>query len=299
MISVVVCTYNRAHLLPICLQSLVDQAIDKSLYEVIVVDNNSTDETSGIASDFAKRYENFTVVYEKKQGKSYALNAGIDASKGKYVAFIDDDAKAFPDWLERIMNAFNTVKPEPAAVGGKISPWYEQMPPAWFTDDLEIRTWGDEKGFLKPPRAQHGFSGSNMTLPREILNECGGFMPDVGPVGDKFAMGEEITLYNRIYEKHPWFWYDPTILVEHFVPVSKMSVGYRIKRAYLGGISMVFLQKKISIPIMIKTLLVVIVKVVILPFKVRWWQKNWQRSFIYHVQPIANAYGFLAGNLFK
>lgn len=299
MISVVVCTYNRSHILPICLQSLVYQKIDKSLYEVIVVDNNSTDETYEIASDFAKRYDNFTVVIEKAQGKSYALNAGIDASKGRYVAFIDDDAKAFPDWLERIMDAFNTVSPEPAAVGGKISPWYEQTPPSWFTDDLEIRTWGEERGFLKPPRAQHGFSGSNMSIPRKVLKECGGFLPDVGPVGDKFAIGEEITLYNRIYEKHPWFWYDPAIRVEHFVPIFKMTVGYRIKRAYLGGVSMVFLQKKISISVIIKTFLFVIIKVFILPLKVRWWQKNWQRSFINHVQPIANAYGFLVGNLFR
>ena len=298
LISAVVCTYNRCYLLKGALQSLSEQTLDKGQYEVSVVDNNSTDNTWQVAQEFAARHDNIKVVKEQRQGKSYALNAGIAASKGKYIAFMDDDAKAYPDWLKRIVEAFDSVEPQPAAVGGEIHPFYEQTPPAWFTDDLEIRTWGEKKGFLQPPRAQYGFSGSNMALPKKLLEGCGGFVAGTGPEGDRFAIGDEIALYDKIYWGYPWFWYDPLIRVEHFVPVRKMKVSYRIRRAYLGGVSITLLKTKKSIISAVKTFVFLLVKSCILPFRVRWWHKDWQKDLLEHTQPVAGALGTLKGLIF-
>ena len=299
VISVMVCTYNRCDLLKGALQSLSEQTLDKEQYEVIVVDNNSTDNTWQITQEFAAKHVNVKVIKEVKQGKSYALNTGIAKSKGKYVAFMDDDAKAYPDWLERIVEAFETVKPEPAAVGGMILPWYEQTPPEWFTDDLEIRTWGEEKRFLEPPRAKYGFSGSNMALPKKVLEFCGGFVAGTGPEGDKFAIGDEVALYNKIYWECPWFWYDPAIKVEHFVPIRKMKVCYRIKRAYLGGVSMALLQERLPILFVARAVLFIVIKGILLPVYIQWWHREWQKSFLKHTQPVAGAFGTLKGLIFN
>lgn len=247
-ISAVVCTYNRSTLLQKCLESLVNQTVSKSNYEVIIVDNNSSDNTQEVATFFTTKFKNISLVRENKQGKSYALNTGISVSQGQYIAFVDDDAQAQPDWLEKILDAFDTIDPKPVSVGGEIYPWYEHPPPGWFTDDLEIRSWGSQKCFLKPPRAQHGFSGSNIAFRKDVLLEYGGFPVDYGPKGEVFALGEETALSNQIYKDYPFFWYDPAILVFHFVPAGKMKLVYLFKRSILGGKAMTKINGKQFLP---------------------------------------------------
>lgn len=236
VLSVIVCTFNRVDLLPDCLTALVNQDLDKSLFEVIVINNNSTDSTQEVAETFTIHH-NFRVVFEYNQGLSHARNRGWLEAKGKYVAFIDDDAKADPHWCKRIVDAFNTVNPTPVVVGGEIHPWYEVHPPNWFCDDFEIRSWGKEKGFLKAPQGAYGFSGSNMTFSKDILIKYGGFSPDFGMVGNKMRMGEETELFIKIFKDYPYFWYDPAIQVKHFVPSKNMKVWYRFKRNFSSGLA--------------------------------------------------------------
>lgn len=295
-ISVVVCTYNRANLLPKCLLSLAGQTIGADFYEVIVVNNGSTDGTQKIAEEFALSHPNFRVAAEGRQGLSHARNRGYREAKGEYVAYIDDDAMAFPDWLERILSAFDNVEPGPAAIGGEILPWYETAPPDWFTDDFEVRSWGESKGFLSPPRAPYGFSGSNMSFRRPVLVSSGGFSGDLGMVGKKSRFGEETELFSRIYKEHPWFWYDPEIRVRHLVPARNMTVCYRLKRAYLSGVNMAAVNGR-SAPGFLMTLLSVIIKTMTLLFRAAWLQRPWKRSFVKEAAPIANAIGHLIGLL--
>ena len=247
LISVVVCTYNRDDLLGTCLESLVAQTADKSLYEVIVVNNNSTDHTQKVADGFAHQYPNFRVIFESAISLSHARNCGWKEAQGEYVAYIDDDAQASPDWCERILKAFSNVKPAPVAVGGKILPWYESSPPVWFSDELETRTWGDEAGFLKPPRDAYGFSGSNMAFPRRIFYKLGGFSTGFGMVGGKLRMGEDTEFFFRLYKNgKDKIWYDPEIQVKHFTPTTHFFLSYRLKRAYVTGTSYAYLKSSWS-----------------------------------------------------
>lgn len=296
-LSVVVCTYNRVELLKGALQSLVSQTVNKSLYEVLIVDNNSTDQTENIVCRISGMYPNFRYIKEPKQGLSYARNRGFKEARYKYVAYIDDDARASPEWVEKILTAFNTIKPMPLVVGGEIHPWYETAPPAWFTDDFEIRTWGSEKGFLQPPRAQYGFSGSNMAFKKEVFEKYNGFSPDFGIVGDALRLGEEAALFYRIYQDHPFFWYDPEIKVEHWVPAKNMKVSYRLKRAYVGGVTIAGITGS-SVFTILTTIMSLSFRISTLPLRVRWWEKYWQRSFLKHTQPIAWSMGFLRSSLF-
>lgn len=243
-LSVIVCTYNRADRLVGCLMSLADQTIDKKSYEVIVVDNNSTDGTARIVTEISGRFPNFRMVKELRQGLSYSRNRGWREANGKYVAFIDDDAKATRNWCANILNAFETVSPRPAAVGGEVHPFYEVSPPRWFSDDLEIRSWGSEACFLQSPRAVYGFSGSNMAFTRNILENYKGFSPRYGMSGKRLRVGEETELFSRIHGDNPLFWYDPQIKVFHWVPKKNMSISYRFWRSFVGGKSFASIQRR-------------------------------------------------------
>ena len=99
LFSVVICTYNRASLLPTALQTVCEQALDCTEYEVLVVDNNSTDETRFVTESFMQRYSNVRYCFEPQQGLSYARNRGWREARGKYVAYTDDECKVPPQWL--------------------------------------------------------------------------------------------------------------------------------------------------------------------------------------------------------
>ncbi|UCF30159.1 MAG: glycosyltransferase family 2 protein [bacterium] len=236
-LSVVVCTHNRPALLASCLQSLADQSLAGDQYEVIVVDNNSTGSTGEVIDRFAGRVKNFRSVVETDQGLSHARNRGWREALGEFVAFIDDDARAAPDWCERILGAFETVTPRPVLVGGRILPWYETPPPEWFVDELETREWGGTPRFLHGGNARYGFSGSNMAFAREVLDEYGGFSPAFGMEGGKRRVGEESELCFRIYADRPAFWYDPAIEVLHWVPVGHYRPGYHFMRGVQSGLA--------------------------------------------------------------
>lgn len=229
-LSVIVCTYNREDLVKYALSSLVAQSLDNTLYEVLVVDNNSQDSTISIVRQFEEKYENFHLIIEREQGLSFARNRGWREAKGIFVAYMDDDAKAFTDWCEKIVQAFECVSPTPIAVGGDIDPWYEKEPPKWFSDDMEIRTWHQTKGFLEPQKAKYGFWGSNMAFQRAVLEEYGGFSCDYGMLGEKARMGEDTEFFGRISQFNKPLWYDPSICVSHWVPECKLQIAYRFLR---------------------------------------------------------------------
>jgi len=236
-LSVVVCTYNRSGLLMGALTALAEQTFDPGQYEVLVIDNNSTDDTAAVAGQLCARTNNFHYVWEGRQGLSHARNRGLKEAAGRYIAYLDDDAKACADWCERVVDVFENVNPSPAAVGGKILPWYEAIPPSWFCDDFETRTWGEQAEFLAGENGKNGFSGSNMAFPRDLLMGMVGFSAEFGMLGNSLRMGEETELFRRVWNKYPHFWYDPNICVRHYVPEKNMKVSYRMKRRFSNGLA--------------------------------------------------------------
>ena len=237
LVSVIVCTHNQAVLLEQCLQSLVAQTLSPDQYEVVVVDNNSTDHTQTIVGRFICRYPHIKVVAEQRIGVSHARNTGVACSQADYVAFIDDDAQALPDWVKKIVAAFRQTQPTPAVVGGQTFPHYVQSPPGWFLDGYETITRGSTKRFLNSRWDCYGICGMNMAFNKRLILRFGGFPTDFGHVGKKVRLGEETSLVLRLYENDLPIWYDPTIRVKHLVPISKMTMRYRLRRSYQGGIA--------------------------------------------------------------
>lgn len=232
-ISVIICTYNRCDLLDSAIKSLLNQKVDKNLYEIIVVDNNSTDKTKETVGKYLTE-TNIRYIFEGKQGLSNSRNAGYKNSAGRYVAYIDDDAKADKHWLENILQVIKTVGPD--IFGGPIYPFYEKEKPKWFLDKYEIRTNGDEPRFLNE---NEYISGSNIIFNKELLELFGGFDPRLGMSGNKLRYGEEskLIIEARKKAKNAKIYYDPSIVVYHLVPPEKMSMKYFIVSSFMGGAS--------------------------------------------------------------
>lgn len=235
-ISVVICTYNRANLLTKALERLVQQSLPPQYYEIIVVDNASTDETPEVVRIFRERYTKHTIIrlYESNQGIGYARNTGWKHARGRYIAYSDDDALVSADWLKIALELFETVQPTPVCVGGPILPFYTTPKPRWFKDEYAIRTWGDKPRYLG---RDESFSGPNMVWRREIIEAFGGFEVKVGVKGNYLSLGEETALFHKVWRSTdtPVFFYSPQLVVHHWVLPFKMKVSYQLKRAFVAG----------------------------------------------------------------
>jgi glycosyltransferase involved in cell wall biosynthesis len=210
--------------------------LNKDKYEIIVVDNASVDDTKNIVSEFISKYPGYTIKYvlEKKQGLSNSRNAGYKNASGSYVAYIDDDAKADPAWLENIYKVIRTVEPD--IFGGPIYPFYESEKPRWFLDKYEIRTNGDKPRFL---REDEYISGSNIVFKKELLETFGGFDTRLGMRGDRLHYGEEYKLIIDARKKirDVKIYYDPGIVVYHLVRPEKMSMRFLVVSSFFRGMS--------------------------------------------------------------
>jgi glucosyl-dolichyl phosphate glucuronosyltransferase len=149
LISVCVYTHNRARLLPRVLESICAQTLPQSEFEVIVVDNRSTDDTCSVVEGFFRRILNLRYLYEEKIGSAVARNRCWREASGEQVAFIDDDGKAPPDWLRVAAKVIRELAPD--LFGGPIYPFYEAPKPDWFRDDYGAYSLGLQARFLMSP----------------------------------------------------------------------------------------------------------------------------------------------------
>ena len=235
-ISVIVCTYKRPALLKRCLRSLAVQTLDRRLFEVIVVNNDPGTDPAQITALYPEDHRGFRVIDEHTVGISRARNRGWQEAGGEFVAYIDDDAMADPDWAGRILDDFVRVFPRPFAVGGKVLPEYAARPPFWFSDELETFSLGETPHFRSSVRARYGFIGSNMAFTREVLEQSGGFSCNYGMLGNVIRLGEETELFARIHRTCPGrFWYDPKVRVRHGVSDRSMHLGSRCTRSFRSG----------------------------------------------------------------
>jgi len=231
LISIIICTYNRAALLADVLQSVVEQSLDKSLYEVIVVDNNSTDDTTLVGNRFAARYANLRLCSEPRQGLSHARNRGWQEAKGSYVAYLDDDCKAPAHWLAVAQEVIYQIAP--AVFGGPYFAYYQTPKPAWYQDRYGSWQPANCAGPIEP-EALHG---GNLLLQRALLQEVDGFDPTLGMNGSQLAYGEETALLLQLHASHPTalFYYEPRLVIHHLVRAEKMRLRWRFHQRFVHG----------------------------------------------------------------
>jgi glucosyl-dolichyl phosphate glucuronosyltransferase len=241
--SVIVCTFNRCDLLEGCLASLVAQNLSPSEYEVVVVDNGSTDKTHGVVERWMNRAENIRFESEPATGLSRARNAGIRRAKGEVVAFLDDDAVATERWLGALLGAYSRW-PGIGAVMGPVRLAWPGERPSWLSPAME--RWfsgldlGREPRLLKDGEAPFG---TNMSIRRDALNVAGGFAVELGRKGTRLISNEERELFSRLRHSGFAVAYEPGAAVWHRVMKDRLSTRWLIRRGYAQGRSDVALER--------------------------------------------------------
>lgn len=236
VLSILICTYNREHFLQLCLDSILDQTKNypSTEIEIIVIDNNSKDNTRKLIDDY-KSSTYITYYLEEKQGLSHARNTGINIAKGNYIAFIDDDATINKNWLNSLLNGIKTVEAE--CFGGPIYPRFEIECPSWIDKEYFIRKFKKTDGYLSPMVARGGFSGGNMCIHKSIFQKVGVFNTELGMKGNKLGLGEESELFYRIYTKLEGIrlYNLEKMSITHFEAAFKLEKKYLRERIMLSG----------------------------------------------------------------
>lgn len=238
-ISVVLATYNRAASLRATLESLATLSSPDNLsWELLVVDNNSNDSTLQVVEQFADN-SSFPVryIFERRQGKSSALNAGVAQARGRIIAFTDDDVSLHPDWLSEIKSTFERF--DCAAVAGRIIPVWDQPKPDWLDMRGQFAVvnfeLGDEfKEIQQPP------IGANSAFRRDVFQRHGLFRLDLGPTESKHTITCEDTEFgDRLIKAGEKVVYCPRAIVYHPVDPRRATKTYVLSWYYYNGISVI------------------------------------------------------------
>jgi glycosyltransferase involved in cell wall biosynthesis len=242
-ISVVLCTYNNAERLRVTLQSFCRlNEPEKIDWELVTVNNNSTDNTETVIRSFDDRLP-IRYVYEPEQGLSRARNAGLEIAEGELIVFTDDDVKPNPNWLTAYWEAYRE-RPEGYYFGGPIESEYEGEPP----DEDLLRAAPPSVAGLDYGSVAHELSsqdifvGANWACASENLKQIGSFDEAKGlNATDNASLGEEIDMMSRLKNYGVQGWYVHRARLKHFVPASKATLDHIIYRN-ISGIKGVYSQ---------------------------------------------------------
>jgi glucosyl-dolichyl phosphate glucuronosyltransferase len=212
-LSIILPTYNRATSLKRAIAALLRQTAPPDTYEIVVVDNNSSDGTADVVTSFED--DRLRLVPEPRQGLSFARNAGLDAARAPIVAFTDDDVEAAPDWVETIVSLL-ARHPEMDGVGGRVLPAWEDGRPRWLTREhwapLALQDHGDVRRTFD--RATPiGLIGANVAFRRDMFDRVGRFSAEVQRVKDGIGSTEDHELLTRLYAAGGRMLYHPRMLV--------------------------------------------------------------------------------------
>ncbi len=235
-VSVVVPTRNRSGYLRANLKSLERQAYPRDQLEVIVVDNDSTDDTEWAVKEASGEISfNVRRVVEKKIGLAHARNRGIEESKGEIIAFIDDDAGADPRWLATLERAFRE-HPDAGCVSGKVLLNWTEPPPSWwdpcFNGALSGFTWGDKP---RPFAYPYCPVGGNLAVKKSVFENLGAFRTDLGRKGNGLRSCEETEFALRFFRSGGSAVYEPEAIVHHAVDSRRLTKSYVRRQAYWDG----------------------------------------------------------------
>lgn len=233
-ISAIISTYNRARFLPGLFDAIRNQTLLATEFEVVIVNNNSTDDTEILSQEFIKMNPGFKVSYcvETNQGLSFGRNRGIIESNSGLVTFLDDDALPAPEFLEKTVSFFET-HPDAGAAGGKILLQFTGKKPDWFNPFLApllgYFNCGDKTKIFE----RTFFKGSNMTFRKSLFDIYSPFDFRLGRTGEGLIGGEEKELFYRLKNNGVQLWYIPEAVVYHLVPEERTSYDF-IKKQAIG-----------------------------------------------------------------
>jgi len=278
-ISVIVCTYNRSQSLTQALESVAASQMPQSDdWEVLIIDNNSKDQTREAAEAFCRRDPiRFRYIFEPVQGKSHALNRGIREAQSDALAFMDDDVTVEPNWLHELTKPLSN--PEWAGTGGRVYLSRDFSPPPWMAVEgqnsllsiLALFDLGPEAApMAKPP------IGNNMAFRKEMFLKYGGFRTDLGPSPGSELRHEDTEFGSRVMRDGGKILYVPSAIVRHAVTEGRLKKDYFLAYHYDYGRALVREKgNRRPVGIIPRHLISLVNRLLhVLPLKTWWWLRE-------------------------
>lgn len=205
-----------------------------------MIDNAPIDRSTAEVVDRVSSLLPIRYVQEPRTGLSNARNRGYRESTGQFVAFIDDDCRLPPTWIEKAIETIESKQPD--VVGGPYYPVYERPPPKWFQDRYGSHEPADR---ARPLRDGEYLNGGNIIFRRSTLVELGGFDVRLGMRGDQLGYGEETAFLQQLRVRRPGcnVLYEPELAVGHLVRSEKYSWMWQIRQRWADGRSWVRLAE--------------------------------------------------------
>ncbi len=263
MLSVIICTYNREKYIYNILKSIAENDFPYEGYEIVLINNNCTDNTKVECDRFVNDFPNiqYREFIETNQGLSHARNRGIKESKGDILVYVDDDALINKEYLRTYATFFEN-HPECEAAGGPIIPQYETQEPAWMSYYIKMLLTGykylGDKVVEFPNNDYPG--GGNAAYRTSVFSEIGLFNVELGRKGDNLAGSEEKDIFDKMKSKGMRIFYLPNAILYHLIPEKKLGKEYFEQLTYAIGISEYKRTKAISTSKYLKRLLIESIK---------------------------------------
>lgn len=246
MISVIIPTRNRGALLVDALYSLCRQSLPETEFEVLVIDNGSSDATPEVVYGFRRNLPNLSYLFEPKPGLHEGRHRGLREARGDLLVFADDDIEAAPTWLEAVAEGFRD--PRVVMLGGNNLPRFTGEAPRWLLELWNRPRWGGVKALpylsiLRLPGGVREISplwvwGCNFAIRRSALLNAGGFHPDgMPPELIRFRGDGETHVARYIERRGGKCLFHPKATVFHRVPSHRMTLRYCWHRGFQQGIS--------------------------------------------------------------
>jgi glycosyltransferase involved in cell wall biosynthesis len=229
-LTVAIPTYNRADFLRQTLAGLARQDFPRGTWEVLVIDNNSTDHTRAVVAEFAASDPAPRYLLETKQGLDYGRNRAIAEARGDLIVFADDDILMSPDWLSQLVAPLLTdTAHRVGAVGGEVIPVFPDGLPPWVAEWHAPLAFRADAG---PLESKHSPMGANLALPKWAIEKIGVFHTALDRAAGNYFSGGDSEMIRRVRAAGLEVWFAPAAAVQHQMPASRTTFRYASRHAF-------------------------------------------------------------------
>jgi GT2 family glycosyltransferase len=229
-VTVAVITYNRSRLLRQTLAGILRQDYPADRWELLVIDNNSSDDTRDVVTSFVTANPAPRRIVETRQGLDHGRNRAIEEARGDLVVLVDDDVLVEPDWLAQLVAPFSSESAHKiGVVGGEVVPVFPDGIPAWmegFHRPLGLRS---DPGPLAPNQAP---MGANFAFPKWVFVRFGMFDTRLDRQGSRLFGGGDSEMIRRLRTVGLEVWFVPGAKVLHQISGDRLTLGYALRHAF-------------------------------------------------------------------
>jgi glucosyl-dolichyl phosphate glucuronosyltransferase len=229
-VTVAVITYNRSRYLRETLAGLVRQDYQTDCWELLVIDNNSTDDTRDVVASFMGSNPSPRRILETRPGLDHGRNRAIEEARCDVIALVDDDIVVEPDWLAQLVAPFSSQSSHSiGVVGGEVVPVFPDGIPAWLEGSHRPLRFRSDPGPLPPDQAP---MGANFAFPKWVFARFGNFDTQLDRQGSRLFGGGDANMIRRVRSAGLEAWFVPGARVLHQIPAARLTLRYAMRHAF-------------------------------------------------------------------